>query len=257
MIELNITPKEFDQAVFQTNTELNQEQYNTWLHDTATKAMQRIYEKIDGQVIPHDQYLLGDVINLLSTIRITTEPQASPWVVTPDDIATRYDISHLSDEEVRTLVDSCSRAMSNDGMADYYWEGIRYVCEEVYCLNEKDDEEDEECSGDDYHRNANALYVHLRSQHKDDDYDYAREFLGTEIKGDEYQTIPLSLTERRIVDAMTNHEHSMELYEIHWNDEDYSDYESAMEALCQLVEADIDCRYKWDKHGMPYLLSKK
>lgn len=263
MIELNINPKDFDQQVFQTNTEFTQEQYNTWLHNI-TSLVQTVRDWLDegaNSPCPVDTTeinQLGDLANLLSTITITTEPRGETWTVTPADIDGRYDISHLSDEEVRTLVDRCAHCCQNDGMADYYWEAIRYICEEEMHLTKKEDEEDP--TPPDYQEkfnlNANTLYVHLRSQHKDDDYDYLNEFLNTKITGYEHQTIQLNDIEQRIVNAMTNHEHVMDLDDIHWNDDDITDYESAMEALCELIESYPNCLFKWDEHSMPQLIRK-
>ena len=65
---LTITPKIFDEAVWQTETELNEQAYNDWLKATVS-VLQEIYDGMDDITAP-SKYTLGDVINLLDSITI-------------------------------------------------------------------------------------------------------------------------------------------------------------------------------------------
>lgn len=71
--------KKFDNQVWQYTTEFTQEQYQSWLHG-AIQSLQTIYENIDND---EDQYLLGDVINLLSntTIEFAAPPRRQTYVL--------------------------------------------------------------------------------------------------------------------------------------------------------------------------------
>lgn len=74
METLTVHPKEFDHAVWQTETGFDTKQYNEWKTE-AVMALERIYEACeenDDVVASDDYYILGDVINLLRTIRIET-----------------------------------------------------------------------------------------------------------------------------------------------------------------------------------------
>lgn len=68
---LTIAPKHFDEAVWQNNTDFNQQSYNSWLQ-TASTSLQRIYNMLEGNddVNTSDLYILGDVINILDNIEI-------------------------------------------------------------------------------------------------------------------------------------------------------------------------------------------
>jgi len=64
--ELKIKPKEFDEVVWQDETDFTQEDYQNWL-ESSTQTLQDIYDDYEGE---HDVYILGDIINLLSNIQI-------------------------------------------------------------------------------------------------------------------------------------------------------------------------------------------
>lgn len=61
---LEIEPNKFDEQVFQTDTGFDESQYNEWLR-TATHNLQCIYDGME-----YDNYMLGDVINMLSNTKI-------------------------------------------------------------------------------------------------------------------------------------------------------------------------------------------
>ena len=69
--KLLIEPDKFDMAVWNTKTDWTAKGYNSWLK-TASGALQRIYDVLeeDKSVDSFDLYLLGDVINILDTIKI-------------------------------------------------------------------------------------------------------------------------------------------------------------------------------------------
>lgn len=62
----------FNNEVWQTKPDFTEEQYNDWLHSTALKSLQLIYDTIEtvDDVPPGDMYVLGDVINMLSKTKI-------------------------------------------------------------------------------------------------------------------------------------------------------------------------------------------
>lgn len=66
---LTISPKAFDEAVWQTETGFDEQEYNNWLKKSAA-VLQKTYENIEGVVETGELYLLGDVINLLDIITI-------------------------------------------------------------------------------------------------------------------------------------------------------------------------------------------
>ena len=73
MFTLLVNAKKFDKQVWQHETEFNKEKYNKCLKVTIDN-LQLIYNtyNVDG-VDCGDVYLLGDIINILSTIRIKLE----------------------------------------------------------------------------------------------------------------------------------------------------------------------------------------
>lgn len=89
---------------------------------------------------------------------------------------------------------------------------------------------------EDYHLNANAQYIYLRKMHKEDtDVDYGAIWLHADVKGDEYERNNLTPAEQRIAQLMTEHEEYMHKNGLQWNENGYTDYETAMESLitCQ------------------------
>lgn len=87
-----------------------------------------------------------------------------------------------------------------------------------------------------YHLNANAQYLYLRKIHKDNPkVDFGAIWLHADIKGDEYVTNNLTPSELRIAQLMTEQEEYMHNGGLLWNENGYTDYETAMEALimCQ------------------------
>ena len=72
---LTIDLKHFDEAVWQNNTDFNQQSYNSWLQ-TASTSLQRIYNLLEDNddVNTSDLYILGDVINILDNIEIKIKP---------------------------------------------------------------------------------------------------------------------------------------------------------------------------------------
>ena len=73
MFTLLVNAKKFDKQVWQHETEFNQEKYNKCLNGTSDN-FQFIYDtyNVDG-VDCGDVYLIGDISNILSTIRIKLE----------------------------------------------------------------------------------------------------------------------------------------------------------------------------------------
>lgn len=59
-------PQEFDESVWQMQTDFSQEEYQSWLK-TAISELQTIYDSEGEQ---GDFYVLGDVINLLSILKV-------------------------------------------------------------------------------------------------------------------------------------------------------------------------------------------
>lgn len=120
-----------------------------------------------------------------------------------------------------------------------------------------------------YHLNANALYIALRRQHKDiNDVDYGALFLHTTIQGNEFDTLLINDTEKRIANDMTLREKEMTLLHLSWNEGDTIDYETAMENLIECVntlEGGLAARYdekegvvNWCSHcGKPFLAGYK
>lgn len=72
--KLLIEPDKFDMAVWNTQSDFSTNEYNSWLR-TASGTLQRIYDVLaDGEIIDSsDLYLLGDVINILDTIKIAKQ----------------------------------------------------------------------------------------------------------------------------------------------------------------------------------------
>lgn len=73
---LGVNKYEFDKLVWQNRTNFGKEQYDEWLNHTAVQSLQNIYDCIDcgGVVDTSDQYILGDIINLLSRIKTNVKP---------------------------------------------------------------------------------------------------------------------------------------------------------------------------------------
>lgn len=72
--KLFIQPEKFDMAVWNTKSGFSTNEYNSWLK-TASCALQRIYDTLEENenIESSDLYLLGDVINILDTIKITKQ----------------------------------------------------------------------------------------------------------------------------------------------------------------------------------------
>lgn len=66
---LTITPEIFDEAVWQTETDFNEQRYNNWLKSSVS-LLQNIYDVIDGKVEVEKLYNFGDIINMLDSITI-------------------------------------------------------------------------------------------------------------------------------------------------------------------------------------------
>lgn len=72
MAQLLITNTEkFDNEVWQTKTDFTESMYQEWLHD-ATENLQVILD--NSEVFDATQYVLGDVINLLSHLQVKVAP---------------------------------------------------------------------------------------------------------------------------------------------------------------------------------------
>lgn len=70
---LTILHKEdFYKEIWNNNPQFTEHDYNEWLEDSAIPALQSIYKALDnvGEVSADKQYLLGDIINLLSITKI-------------------------------------------------------------------------------------------------------------------------------------------------------------------------------------------
>lgn len=247
---LNISDRKgFDQAVFSTDTQLDTAKYNEWKQN-AVKALQRICNYMDQiscddarEVEPErpsdtDLYIFGDIINLLTDMTIDAEHRAETWTVTADDFYD-YDLSSLSEEEIKELIDNAAHLAQNDGMADYYWEAIHAAAENIGLL-----------TAEDLYLNHNALYVYLRKKYPDN---YSKIFLQADVKGDEYERYKSELSdiEIRAVECMTDNEGRMKVINDHWNEDGFIDYESAMEQLISLLTDHPDASViVWD-NGVP------
>lgn len=130
--------KEFDKQVWQNETGFDNKKYNEWIK-AAVKDLQDIYNCIDCGEEHHidtsAMYRLGDVINLLSAIKVESEHEAETWTVTKGDFED-YDISRMTEEEVNAMIDDAANTIANnDGMADYFHQHIHEVAEN-HGLNE-------------------------------------------------------------------------------------------------------------------------
>lgn len=63
--------KTFDNAVWQSDSGFGNAGYKEWINEAA-EALQTIYDMEAVKEKPYEQYILGDVINLLSSISIAT-----------------------------------------------------------------------------------------------------------------------------------------------------------------------------------------
>ena len=124
--------KEFDQQVWQYETGFTNEQYQKAI-DNFAEVAQRIYDAI-GQceeidVDTTDLYQLGDLINMLSNIKVESEHQAECKTCTIGDFE-EYDLSGLTDEEKDRLVNEVAHYMSNnDCVSECYWLTVEEVSE--------------------------------------------------------------------------------------------------------------------------------
>lgn len=66
MNRLVINKNEFDEAVWQDETEFTQDEYNVWLAN-AIEALNKIYDSCDSNA---DTYIFGDIINMLNNTEI-------------------------------------------------------------------------------------------------------------------------------------------------------------------------------------------
>lgn len=73
---LTITPEIFDEAVWQTETDFDEQSYNNWLKSSVA-LLQNIYDEIEGKVDAGKLYNLGDVINMLDSITIKVKKGGS------------------------------------------------------------------------------------------------------------------------------------------------------------------------------------
>lgn len=135
---------EFDQQVWQYETEFTNEQYQKAI-DNFAEVAQRIYDAIDQceeiDVDTTDLYQLGDLINMLSNIKVETAPQSDTdaeyvghcWDCTREDFESEeyanYDLSGKSDEEVRQMIDEVADMMQNDYVSSMYWQCVNDVAE--------------------------------------------------------------------------------------------------------------------------------
>lgn len=147
--------KEFDQQVWQLDSQFDTEKYNVWLHETATKALQRIYDILEEQddLVPADEfYMLGDVINLLNAITVDADHRAESWTCTAGDFD-GYDTSNIDEDEMEQMIDEVAKGMqNNDSVSECYWMHVEMVAEQHGCPetpcpwgpdgNDDDNEED-------------------------------------------------------------------------------------------------------------------
>lgn len=101
--------KKFDDAVFQMQTGNTRTNYEGWLQDVikTLKGIQQ-YAATTDAISSEEEYTLGDVINLLSTVSVTVKQECSSNPI--DDVY--YDII----EWVSTTVDE----VINTGVSHYY-----------------------------------------------------------------------------------------------------------------------------------------
>lgn len=129
---------EFDENVWQTATNFSCKQYNEW-RENAVKTLQSIYSKTESIIPAEHTYLLGDIINLLSAIKI--ESEARPVLVASledFDGNSSYDISKLSVEEQDKLLEDMYEDMEDDPTMECFWQHIAQVAKE-HELQEKVD----------------------------------------------------------------------------------------------------------------------
>lgn len=123
---------EFDQQVWQTETEFTNKDYNDW-KNRASEALQRVYDCIDcdDPIDTADLYVLGDIINMLSAI--TIESEARPALVASlNDFDFRgYPTEDLDREEQDMLLTSMYGGVNNnDCIMDCYYQHIELIAEE-------------------------------------------------------------------------------------------------------------------------------
>lgn len=121
-----------------------------------------------------------------------------------------------------------------------------------------------------YHLNANALYIALRRQHKDNEsVDFGALFLNTTVQGNEYDTLLVNDTEKRVATEMTRRQKEM-FFLLHtsWNEGNTVDFETAMEALIESIDTlegglakeygEVEGYVNWcDYCGKPFLAGYK
>lgn len=122
--------KAFDNEVWQTVTDFSEKQYNEWLGN-AIKNLQKAKEILEDTATKGiDVYMIGDIINLLDTMHISTEHMENTWVVTADDFS-EYDTDGLSEEEMEGLISLTAEFFNGDDCAgDCYQNCIRDAAEE-------------------------------------------------------------------------------------------------------------------------------
>lgn len=134
--------KEFDQQVWQTETDFNNAKYTEWLRNAA-ETLQRIKNVIEGDayptdITPTDANILGDVINMLESIEVDSDYRADSWTCTAGDFG-NYDTSHIDEEEMETMINEVAKGMQNDGnVSDTYWDIIEYIAEQHGCKEQPD-----------------------------------------------------------------------------------------------------------------------
>lgn len=136
--------KEFDQQVWQTETGFDTKQYNEWMHNASNTLAQlrtMIEDDIDNgccAISPVDLYIMGDVINLLSSISVDADHRAESWTCTRGDFD-GYVLDGIDEDEINEMIDQVGEDMGNNsGVAESYWQHVEYVTEE-HGLQKHDD----------------------------------------------------------------------------------------------------------------------
>lgn len=118
MALLTITNREeFDQQVWQTDSNFSQERYKEWLTHAAI-ILSHTIEQVEGSnadVSPDALFILGDVANLLANLQVKVDEDysATAWEICEEDLW-EYDLDGLSKAEIRSIIDEVADRMGDN-----------------------------------------------------------------------------------------------------------------------------------------------
>ena len=128
--------KEFDQQVWQYETNFTTEQYQSCIKNFSD-VLSRIYDMLDQNedidVDQADLYQLGDLINLLDNIKVDTEHTGIAWSTSRSDFdeIQGYVLDGIDEDEINEMIDEVDEYMGNDDdVADSFWMHLNAVADE-------------------------------------------------------------------------------------------------------------------------------